>query len=243
MTKVRKGNMVELAYEILKKKIIKRDLKPGEFLDEKLLVKEIRVGRTPLRQALLLLKNENFIESQPNKTSYIKELNFNEIKELGETLAILEKNIAYLATLRRTAKDLEAIKEVQARLDDVISKTEVSIGPEDNEYLCWEFDKLNLEFHDILAKSCKNRSLQKAHHAVRMQVERFSYITFLRILENGSNKTEYTHSISKQHHEIIRCLENRDKDGIVKIVVDHVIYFQNQIFNSMMEVSSSCEVG
>jgi DNA-binding GntR family transcriptional regulator len=237
MTKSRKGNMVELAYDTLKRKIIKRDLKPGDNLDEKLLMKKIGVGRTPLRQALLLLKNENFIESQHNKSSYIKELSLDEVKELYETLAILEKNVAHLAVLRHTARELDAIKTVQSQLDDVINRTESSLDPDDNERLCWEFNNLNFEFHGLLAKACKNRFLQKAHHAICMQSERFSYITFLRILENGSDKTEYSQSISKQHHEVIRCLENRDKDRIIKVVVDHVIFFQSQIFNSMMEIS------
>lgn len=235
--------MVEFAYETLRKKIIKRDLKPGEFLDEKLLMKETGVGRTPLRQAFLLLKNDNFIESQPNKTSYIKELSFDEVKELYETMTILEKNIAYLAALRRTDKDLLAINEVQVQLDDVINKTGVNIDKDNKEHLCWEFNRLNFEFHNILAISSKNRFLEKSSYAIRMQVERFSYITFLRILENGKNKTEYTNSIAKQHHRIITCLENRDKDNITKNVVNHIIFFQSQIINSMMETTKTCEVG
>lgn len=237
MTISRRGNMVELAYDTLKRKIIKRDLKPGEYLDEKLLMQELGVGRTPLRQALLLLKNENFIESQPNKSSYIKELSLDEVKELYETLAILEKNVAYLAALRITAKELEAVKAVQLQLDNVIAKTESNLDPDEHERLCWEFNNLNFEFHILMGKACKNRFLQKTHYAICMQAERFSYITFLRILENGTDKIEYNHSISRQHHEIIRCLGKRDKNRIIKVVVDHVIFFQNQIFNSMMEIS------
>ena len=237
MPKSRKGNLVELAYDALKRKIIKRDLKPGEYLDEKLLMKEIDIGRTPLRQALLLLKNENFIESQPNKSSYIKEFSLDEVKELYETLAILEKNVAYLAALRLTARELDAIKAVQGELDEVIVKTEANLDPDEHERLCWEFNDLNFEFHSLISMASKNRFLQKTHHAMRMQAERFSYITFLRILENSSGKTEYNQNISRQHHEIIGCLERRDTERIVAIVVDHAVFFQNQIFNSMMEIS------
>ena len=237
MTKQRKGSLVDLAYDALKRKIIKRDLKPGEYLDEKLLMTEIGVGRTPLRQAILLLKNENFIESQVNKSSYIKEFSLDEVKELYETLAIVEKNVAFLAALRVNAHELEGIRAVQRKLDHMIEKSEKSLDPNEYEKLCWEFNELNFEFHIRIAAAGKNRFLQKVHYGIRNQAERFSSVTFIRMMENSTEKREYIQNISTQHHEIIRCLEHHDQTRITDLMVKHVIFFQNQIFNSMMEIS------
>lgn len=96
MAKLRKGDLVDKAYSSLKKKIITQEIKPGEYLDEKVLMKELGVGRTPLRQAIILLKKDNFVEGQPNKSPYVKEFSIGEVKELFETLMIIEKNITYL---------------------------------------------------------------------------------------------------------------------------------------------------
>ena len=58
---LKRGNNASQAYELLKKKIITLQIKPGEYLDEKGLMKELKIGRTPLREAILLLKNEKLL--------------------------------------------------------------------------------------------------------------------------------------------------------------------------------------
>ena len=100
-----------------------------------------------------------------------------------------------------------------------------------------EFNELNFEFHIRIAAAGKNRFLQKVHYGIRIQAERFSYVTFIQMMENNIEKREYLQNISKQHHEIIRCLENYDQTRITDLVAKHVIFFQNQIFSSMMEIS------
>lgn len=237
MAKLRKGNLVEQSFEALKKKIIKQDLKPGEYLDEKLLMKEMGIGRTPLRQAILLLKNENFIEGQPNKSPYVKDFSLDEVKELYETLAILEKNTAYLAAIRINDQELENILAIQKDHDRSIEKAQSKLDPKSQEKVCWDFTDLNFEFHQLIAKASKNRFLYKTHQNIRSQAEKFSYITFLRQLEDNGKKNEYYLNISKQHHEIIKCLKNRDHKKIGDVAVNHVRYFQNQIFNSMLDIS------
>ena len=92
----KQGDLVEKAYRALRKQIITNRLKPGEYLDEKKLISELSIGRTPLRQAFHLLKNENFVEWKPHRSPYIKELSIGEVRELFEALIIVEKNITYL---------------------------------------------------------------------------------------------------------------------------------------------------
>ena len=54
MTISKKGNLVEKAYDALKKKILCMEFKPGDYLNEKALMEELGIGRTPLRQAIIL---------------------------------------------------------------------------------------------------------------------------------------------------------------------------------------------
>lgn len=237
MSKTRKVSQVERVYDALKKRIIKQDIKPGEYLDENSLMKDMGVGRTPLRQAVLLLKNENFIEGQPNKTPYIKEFSLDDVKELYEALAILEKNIVYLAAIRISDQELQKILRVQKDHDIIIEKMRHKLDPKTLERVGWEFTDLNFEFHRLIAKASNNRFLYKMHQNIRSQAERYSYITFLPKLSNECGKNEYYLDISKQHHEIIKCLKNRDKGGIGDVIVNHVKYFQHKILSNMLNIS------
>ena len=159
MSKTKKVSQVERVYDDLKKRIIKQDIKPGEYLDENSLMKDMGVGRTPLRQAVLLLKNENFIEGQPNKTPYIKDFSLDDVKELYEALAILEKNIVYLAAIRISDQELQKILCVQKDHDIIIEKMRHKLDPKTLERVGWEFTDLNFEFHRLIAKASNNRFL------------------------------------------------------------------------------------
>lgn len=237
MAKQRRGNLVELTYEALRRKIIQRELKPGEILDEKILMQQLNVGRTPLRQAILLLKNDHFIEGRPNKSSYVRDFSVDEVKELYETLAILEKNVAFLAAKRITAAELKEIEALEARLDSTIDAAKNATAPQDLERIGWEITDLNFGFHDLISQACKNRLLASAHRQMRLQAERFSYITFARQMDADPDKHGYNTTIATHHHRMIACLQQRDASGIVSIAIEHVMFFQSQIFQSMLDIS------
>jgi len=52
-------------YEQLKNAIISGEIKPGEILNEAVLAEKYEIGKTPTREALLLLANEDFLDSMP----------------------------------------------------------------------------------------------------------------------------------------------------------------------------------
>jgi len=112
-----------------------------------------------------LLKKDNFVEGQPNKSPYVKEFSFGEAKELFETLIIIEKNITFLATLRITNRELEKIKKVQSAIDRAIQ-----------DKIFWKITDHNLEFHRIIAEASGNRFLRKVNQDIRQQAERLSYV-------------------------------------------------------------------
>ena len=58
---------------------------------------ELGVGRTPVREALLMLKNADWIVSLPNKSAYVKEISLKDIKDLFESLAFVERQVSCLA--------------------------------------------------------------------------------------------------------------------------------------------------
>lgn len=236
MTNNKNRSLADQTYDILKKKIIKQDLKPGEYLDEKGLMQELNIGRTPLRQAILLLKNENLIEGKPNKTPYVKELTLDEMKELYETLAILEKNIAFLAALRINRRDLNNLIAIQKDHDRAIKKVQGNIDRESWETISWDIIDLNFKFHRCLSMATENRFLQRAYRSIRIQSERFSVINFLHNRMEDRSRNELWATLSKHHHDMIECLENRDPKKIADIAVDHVQCFQNQIISSMLNI-------
>lgn len=53
------------AYEIIKKRIVSCEYAPGDILDEKALIDEFGVSRTPIREALNVLAEEGMVDIMP----------------------------------------------------------------------------------------------------------------------------------------------------------------------------------
>ena len=104
-------------YEALKELIICGEFSPGSDLDENELVRRFKVSRTPVREALIRLSMEGLVSMLPNRGAKVSNLNFSDVTDHLEIMDILTPAICYLAALRRTATDLEAIKEQVDRLN------------------------------------------------------------------------------------------------------------------------------
>jgi len=68
-------------YKDLQEKIIKQELPCGTRLNEKDLMEEYDIGRTPLRDIFMKLKLECLIETIPQSGTFVNELDKAEIRE------------------------------------------------------------------------------------------------------------------------------------------------------------------
>ena len=68
------------AYEKIYRKIISLKYEPGQRLEENQLVKQLGIGRTPIREALLNLSADMMVESQPNKGFVVSPIRFRKQK-------------------------------------------------------------------------------------------------------------------------------------------------------------------
>ena len=79
----RKASQTETAVDLIRSKIIDLSLAPGTKLDEPLLVKEFKLGRTPAREAINRLVAEGLASIFPNRGgTFVRELDLSEIDEV-----------------------------------------------------------------------------------------------------------------------------------------------------------------
>jgi DNA-binding GntR family transcriptional regulator len=216
--KQRKGYQALNVYREIKRRIIALELKPGDILEEKRLAEELGAGRTPVREALLLLKNDNLIESQPNKTAYVKEMNLKNIKDLFESLVAIEKLTACLAAQRITPKALKEIEKTEAALSRAVESGDV-----------WEIESQNRRFHQLIGRASDNEILFAIHDNLRAQAERLSYLAVSKEWEKGEALSEHLDKLKQHHKAAVKCLKDRDVERMERLAVDHVKLFQNRI--------------
>lgn len=65
------GSLVERVYQLLREKIINLSLSPGMPLPEKEIATILNVSKTPVREALIRLSNDQLVNIVPKSGSYV----------------------------------------------------------------------------------------------------------------------------------------------------------------------------
>jgi DNA-binding GntR family transcriptional regulator len=92
--------IADQAYFELRDRIVTLQLPPGAALIEDELMRELGIGRTPLREAVKRLALENLVEIRPRRGTYVTEVNVADIVHITEVRAELEGHAAQLAAMR-----------------------------------------------------------------------------------------------------------------------------------------------
>jgi DNA-binding GntR family transcriptional regulator len=100
----------------LRDRIFAGELMPGTFLDEVQLAQQMSISRTPLREALKVLKAEGLVRHEPRRGSFVNELTVQDVDEIFPVIALLEGQCARLAAEHATDEDLQALEALHDKL-------------------------------------------------------------------------------------------------------------------------------
>jgi len=213
-----KGFQTSYVYNEIKRRIITLELKPGEIIEEKKMMAELEVGRTPIREALLMLKNEDLIVSLPNKSSYVKDLTLKDMKDLSESLMAIEKLVTSLAAQRVTQKAMEEIKRAEGEVERVIGKRRY-----------WEIETENRRFHQLIAGACDNPYLYSIYENLRNQISRLSYLAFSKDMENNFSLDHHFQKVVDHHRKLVQYLGDKDAQKAGELSLEHIRLFQDRM--------------
>ena len=94
----------EQAYRAIRDRIVSLELRPGAVINEKELIESLGIGRTPVREALRRLAQEQLVEVYPRRGMFVTTVEIRDLASLCEVRSVLESHAAYLAGRRATAR-------------------------------------------------------------------------------------------------------------------------------------------
>ena len=136
--------------EQLRELIYRRQLMPGDWIDEKALCDQIGVSRTPLREALKVLHAEGLIEIVPRRGSRVSTLDEGGLHELFPVMATLEGLCAYFAAQHLSKEDLEILEGLHAELEVLARSGKID-----------DYFEVNHKFHTTVQNIAHNRWLSR----------------------------------------------------------------------------------
>lgn len=211
------ANLPERIYGQLKRRILSGQVAPGEHLLEKMLCADLQVSRTPLREALNRLGNEDLVVFRPNCGYLVAPVSADQARKLQDLRRIVESKVAALAALRATERDIQALRAAAEM---------PTIQPGDDASFV-NFCQANARFHLLLVRSIDNHLLENMVMSALDQYQRPAYLGIGRVTDAGK--------ATRCHHDIVDALEARDVVKAEIVMCHHVIGGSERIIRALVE--------
>jgi DNA-binding GntR family transcriptional regulator len=213
------------AYQAVYANIISLKYPPGQHLEEAVLVEELGIGRTPVREALQRLAADLLLESQPGKGFVVRPLTLQNTRAAFTALVILELGVATLAVRQRTALLLDEMQEANLMVADAVADMDI-----------YRLVEANSAFHDAFARCSDNIYLVQGLKKVRCETNRLAYLSFGNEIDPGRTLQEHYASVMEQHNQIITALRSREEESLKAVIRDHIRIFKQRIIHYLAEL-------
>lgn len=198
-------SLTELAYASIKDLIITCALRPGEYINESQLCERLKIGRTPVHQAIGQLQQERFVDIIPRKGIIVRPISLDEYFALDETRLLLEVGAARLAAERITSDELQELEALAKRVKEARRARDIK-----TLLLC------DRDFHFGMAEATRNPVLATMLKTAYERSLRVWFMSSTTMIFGGG---ESQHGIE----QIIQALRARDADRVSSLMREHVL--------------------
>ncbi|MBB5043092.1 GntR family transcriptional regulator [Shinella fusca] len=106
----KRGSGVKMVYDLLRDQILDLKLAPGSPIDEVQLAERFKMSRTPIREALVRLAGEGLIETLPNRSTMVSNIDFLNLHTFFDALVLMYRVTTRLAAQNHRPEDLPVIR-------------------------------------------------------------------------------------------------------------------------------------
>ena len=189
-------------YDRIREDVLSCSLPPGSRIHEQALAKRHQVSKSPVRDALLRLQEQNLVEVLPRKGYRVLPISAADAAELYQMRLLYEQACVAGAIEHATDAQLAGLDAFR--------------GPPSRKSLpAWI--RYNRDFHIGIARLCGNSRLARAAIGVIEQFDRLTYVGV-----RGVDKVLGLQRFVAEHAGIIDAMKQRDKRRARALVREHI---------------------
>jgi DNA-binding GntR family transcriptional regulator len=198
-----RGSLVQRAYAIIKERIQTNLYPPGFQALESELAAELEMSRTPVREALIRLRQEGLVDVQPRRGMRVLALSPHDMREIYEVIAGAEAiAVELLAERKLAAPELEGIEAEVATMERALEADDLEAWAEADS-----------RFHRLLFELCANRRLAQVGISHLDQASRVRLFT-LRLRRRPLRSTA-------DHRRLVELLRAGDAMAARDLTLEH----------------------
>ena len=200
----------QMAYEAVRRAILRGALAPGTRLTQSDLAGRLSLSTTPVREALRRLASEGLVRIDAHRGAIVRGVDKDELREIYEIRLLLEPLAIRKAVLRITDAELDHAERLWRRMDD-------HLDPAD-----WA--EANREFHAIFARAAASPTLIRVTGTLRDSAAH--YVHWLSVADPGLPVRA-----NQEHRSLLDACRARDAEAAAVVEQEHLM----STFAAMME--------
>jgi DNA-binding GntR family transcriptional regulator len=198
--------MSESIYREIKNEILCCALKPGTSISESSLARQYNVSRTPVREALARLIQEELIQISASGGYSVTPITVKDVHDVFALRVLLEGEAAELAASKPNQDTVDKLNNILLTLDQIDTS---SVDYEGR----LEYVQLGSQFHLSIAEASGNRKLLKIITSLMEAASRYVYIESSVVGTMGVEESR----------ELVLAIEKQDSEKARKIMESHVL--------------------
>ena len=190
----------EQVYDHLRQQIHQGEIRPGVLINLDRLSRELGISKTPLKEAIIRLECEGFVEILPRRGIQVKKITSREIKDLYQMLGSLEAAVVLDVFDKFTPAHVETMRRSNARQIAALENKKFEM-----------YYQLNLDFHDIFLTLSENLRLRQFIGPLKQRLYDFPRRQYWK---------EWERINLDEHERFIRLVERGDREGAAALIRD-----------------------
>lgn len=185
----------------LRRRILSRQLRPGDPIRSDNVAAELHVSRVPVREALKILEGEGQIVYRPHHGYFVTDLRRNDLVEIYRIRQILESEAVRIAVPQLDGSTLEVMREA---MHDMEALDADEIMP---------MTAANRRFHFALLEAAEMPHLLHHIHLLWNATDPFRSLYYM--------DAEHLALVLREHREIFDAVTRDDAEAAVELLNEH----------------------
>jgi DNA-binding GntR family transcriptional regulator len=206
--------LADRAYYAIRELIVSLDLRPGSVVNERELMERLELGRTPIREAVRRLAQEQLVEVFPRRGTFVTTVEIRDLASICDVRSALEAHAARIAAERASDADREEFASLIAELD----RAGQNDSAQYDDRALMAFDE---RIHRAVYRATHNQFLVAT-------LEEY-YLLALRIWFLALEQPRELEQAVLEHRALLEAILARDGVGAERIMREHVDNFETAI--------------
>jgi DNA-binding GntR family transcriptional regulator len=199
---------VDHAYEMIWRQLIRGERQPGDRLTDTELASQLGLSRTPVRQALHRLAQEDLIRLDARRGFSVRAFSASDVVEIYQVRAVLEGLALRLSAPHFTRE------QIQEQLD-VLRRVREALRSERDDHSVLLHLEADLKLHNLLIQTSGNGRLIRLLAGLRSQQSLFQYW--------DTSYPERNEAAADEHEVILLALAEGDTAAAEALLEQHIV--------------------